>query len=188
MYKEFELNLKKKMFRGYGKWTKWRACGYLSINPKAETHEKNCKKKKNVYEKERRENYRSCIIIIALGWVGGEAGTRDFFFVSVYGYNRYNKLIRLDTTRISSSFMCVFFFLIIIIIIFIFFEFKQTKNVFFLFFFFIFLFCFSQTIYVIRRWIMNRYSNLGGMSLISFSWTTWICNHKTKNKKQKKKK
>ena len=35
--------------------------------------------KKNVYEKERRENYRSYIIIIALGWVGGEAGTRDFF-------------------------------------------------------------------------------------------------------------
>ena len=102
----------------------------------------------------------------------GRGWHERLFFVSVYGYNRYNKLIRLDTTRISSSFMCACFFLIINIIIFIFIEFKQTKKCFFFFLFFTFFFCFSQTIYVIRRWIMNRYSNLGGMSLISFSWTT----------------
>ena len=101
----------------------------------------------------------------------GRGWHERLFFVSVYGYNRYNKLIRLDTTRISSSFMCACFFLIINIIIFIFIEFKQTKKCFF-FSFLHFFFCFSQTIYVIRRWIMNRYSNLGGMSLISFSWTT----------------
>ena len=34
----------------------------------------------------------------------GRGWHERLFFVSVYGYNRYNKLIRLDTTRISSSF------------------------------------------------------------------------------------
>ena len=135
MYKEFELNLKKKMFRGYGKWTKWRACGYLSINPKAETHEKNWKK--NVYEKERRENYRSYIIIIALGWVGVEAGTRDFFLFQCMDI--IGTISSSDWTQpgfLLVLCVCVFLFNYYYIIIFIFFEFKQFFFLHFLFLFF----------------------------------------------------